>query len=152
MKNVLVKDQLKLYRAPLNNTVVVTGKINPQKVMKKRPTVDVTGHKAHGAVPEIGAIVIARVTKVMARMASADIMCAQVPNLWAQIMPHTKDQRTAAKGKGTKIRPRKVREPNLEKIVWLSKEDSVRSSLNKHPYADKETIQLPTTIVERSQS
>ncbi|KAG8380388.1 hypothetical protein BUALT_Bualt06G0010200 [Buddleja alternifolia] len=40
-----------------------------------RPTVEVTGHKAHGPVPEPGAIVIARVTKVMAKMASADIMC-----------------------------------------------------------------------------
>ncbi|KAE9448016.1 hypothetical protein C3L33_20086, partial [Rhododendron williamsianum] len=40
-----------------------------------RPTVEVTGHKAHGAVPEPGSIVIARVTKVMVRMASADIMC-----------------------------------------------------------------------------
>lgn len=41
----------------------------------QRPTVEVTGHKAHGAIPEPGSIVIARVTKVMARMASADIMC-----------------------------------------------------------------------------
>ncbi|XP_051119828.1 uncharacterized protein LOC127243716 [Andrographis paniculata] len=40
-----------------------------------RPTVEVEGHKAHGPVPEPGAIVIARVTKVMAKMASADIMC-----------------------------------------------------------------------------
>ncbi|KAK1356252.1 Exosome complex component CSL4 [Heracleum sosnowskyi] len=41
----------------------------------QRPTVEVTGHKAHGAVPQPGSVVIARVTKVMARMASADIMC-----------------------------------------------------------------------------
>ncbi|XP_057952690.1 uncharacterized protein LOC131146873 [Malania oleifera] len=41
----------------------------------QRPNVEVTGHKAHGAVPEPGSIVFARVTKVMARMASADIMC-----------------------------------------------------------------------------
>lgn len=41
----------------------------------QRPTVEVIGHKAHGAVPEPGSVVIARVTKVMARMASADIMC-----------------------------------------------------------------------------
>ncbi|KAF3452380.1 hypothetical protein FNV43_RR02813 [Rhamnella rubrinervis] len=41
----------------------------------QRRIVEVTGHKAHGAVPEPGAIVIARVTKVMARMASTDIMC-----------------------------------------------------------------------------
>ncbi|XP_042487226.1 exosome complex component CSL4 isoform X2 [Macadamia integrifolia] len=41
----------------------------------ERSTVEVTGHKAHGAVPEPGSVVIARVTKVMARMASADIMC-----------------------------------------------------------------------------
>ncbi|XP_048551259.1 LOW QUALITY PROTEIN: exosome complex component csl4 [Triticum urartu] len=40
-----------------------------------RSTVEVVGHKAHGAVPQPGSIVIARVTKVMARMASADIMC-----------------------------------------------------------------------------
>ncbi|KAK9206121.1 hypothetical protein WN943_016394 [Citrus x changshan-huyou] len=40
-----------------------------------RPTVEVTGHKAHGPVPEPGSVVIARVTKVMTRMASADIMC-----------------------------------------------------------------------------
>ncbi|KAI3706104.1 hypothetical protein L1987_76360 [Smallanthus sonchifolius] len=41
----------------------------------QRPTVEVIGHKAHGPVPEPGCVVIARVTKVMARMASADIMC-----------------------------------------------------------------------------
>lgn len=41
----------------------------------KRPIVEVTGHKAHGAVPEPGCIVLARVKKVMAKMASADIMC-----------------------------------------------------------------------------
>ncbi|KAK6232901.1 hypothetical protein QUC31_009812 [Theobroma cacao] len=41
----------------------------------QRPTVEVTGHKAHGPVPEPGSVVIARVTKVMARIASADIMC-----------------------------------------------------------------------------
>ncbi|KAI3907742.1 hypothetical protein MKW98_008419 [Papaver atlanticum] len=42
---------------------------------QKRSIVEITGHKAHGAVPEPGSIVIARVTKVMAKMASADIMC-----------------------------------------------------------------------------
>ncbi|KAG9151608.1 hypothetical protein Leryth_019964 [Lithospermum erythrorhizon] len=41
----------------------------------QRPTVEVIGHKAHGAVPEPGVVVLARVTKVMAKMASADIMC-----------------------------------------------------------------------------
>ncbi|KAL0313784.1 UNVERIFIED_CONTAM: Exosome complex component CSL4 [Sesamum calycinum] len=40
-----------------------------------RPTVEVKGHKAHGPVPEPGLVVIARVTKVMAKMASADIIC-----------------------------------------------------------------------------
>ncbi|KAI6685072.1 hypothetical protein NL676_030985 [Syzygium grande] len=40
-----------------------------------RPTVEVIGHKAHGAVPEPGSVVIARVTKVLSRMASADILC-----------------------------------------------------------------------------
>nr|GEV43336.1 exosome complex component CSL4 [Tanacetum cinerariifolium] len=42
---------------------------------RSRPTVEVIGHKAHGPVPEPGCVVIARVTKVMARMASADVMC-----------------------------------------------------------------------------
>ncbi|CAI0433662.1 unnamed protein product, partial [Linum tenue] len=41
----------------------------------QRPTVEVIGHKARGAVPEAGSVVIARVTKVMAKTASADIMC-----------------------------------------------------------------------------
>ncbi|GJM87338.1 hypothetical protein PR202_ga03281 [Eleusine coracana subsp. coracana] len=41
----------------------------------QRSTVEVVGHKAHGAVPQPGSVVIARVTKVMARVASADIMC-----------------------------------------------------------------------------
>ncbi|KAL8557703.1 hypothetical protein ACS0TY_004975 [Phlomoides rotata] len=40
-----------------------------------RPTVEVKGHKAHGPVPEPGVTVIARVTKVMARMTSVDIIC-----------------------------------------------------------------------------
>nr|CAB3448321.1 unnamed protein product [Digitaria exilis] len=44
-------------------------------VIARRSTVEVVGHKAHGAVPQPGSIVIARITKVMARMASADIMC-----------------------------------------------------------------------------
>nr|GMC51534.1 exosome complex component CSL4 [Ipomoea batatas] len=47
----------------------------PSDSSDQRPTVEVTGHKAHGPVPQPGAVVIARVTKVMARMASADIMC-----------------------------------------------------------------------------
>ncbi|XP_021281984.1 uncharacterized protein LOC110414912 [Herrania umbratica] len=47
----------------------------PSDSPDQRPTVEVTGHKAHGPVPEPGSVVIARVTKVMARIASADIMC-----------------------------------------------------------------------------
>lgn len=47
----------------------------PPDAPDQRPTVEVTGHKAHGPVPEPGSIVTARVTRVMARMASADIMC-----------------------------------------------------------------------------
>nr|GLL17490.1 exosome complex component CSL4 [Ipomoea trifida] len=47
----------------------------PSDSSDQRLTVEVTGHKAHGPVPQPGAVVIARVTKVMARMASADIMC-----------------------------------------------------------------------------
>ena len=41
----------------------------------QRPVVEVTGHKAHGPVPQPGSVVIARVTKVMPRSVSADIMC-----------------------------------------------------------------------------
>ncbi|XAR65813.1 hypothetical protein NMG60_11011763 [Bertholletia excelsa] len=69
------------YVAPHNNLVYasVTGRrslIPPSPDSSdQRPTVEVAGHKAHGAVPEPGSMVIARVTKVMARMASADIMC-----------------------------------------------------------------------------
>uniref|UniRef100_A0A5B7BRJ1 Exosome complex component CSL4 n=1 Tax=Davidia involucrata TaxID=16924 RepID=A0A5B7BRJ1_DAVIN len=69
------------YVAPHNNTVYasLTGRrsiIRPSPDLPdQRPTVEVTGHKAHGAVPEPGSVVIARITKVMARMASADIMC-----------------------------------------------------------------------------
>ncbi|KAL6989012.1 hypothetical protein U1Q18_014764 [Sarracenia purpurea var. burkii] len=69
------------YVAPHNNIVyaALTGRrsliLPPPESSDQRPTVEVTGHKAHGAVPEPGSIVIARVTKVMARMASADIMC-----------------------------------------------------------------------------
>ncbi|KAK8934683.1 hypothetical protein KSP39_PZI014837 [Platanthera zijinensis] len=40
-----------------------------------RSTVEVVGYKARGAVPEAGVVVVARVTKVMARTASADILC-----------------------------------------------------------------------------
>ncbi|XP_028556186.1 exosome complex component CSL4 isoform X1 [Dendrobium catenatum] len=43
----------------------------------QRLTVEVVGHKTRGAVPEPGVVVIARVTRVMARMASADIMCVE---------------------------------------------------------------------------
>ncbi|KAK8591339.1 hypothetical protein V6N13_031386 [Hibiscus sabdariffa] len=39
------------------------------------PIVEVTGHKAHGPVPESGSVVLVRVTKVMARTVSVDIMC-----------------------------------------------------------------------------
>ncbi|KAK9673259.1 hypothetical protein RND81_12G156100 [Saponaria officinalis] len=41
----------------------------------QRPIAEVTGHKAHGAVPEPGCTVLCRVKKVMPKMASADIMC-----------------------------------------------------------------------------
>ncbi|XP_019246233.1 PREDICTED: exosome complex component CSL4 [Nicotiana attenuata] len=47
----------------------------PSDSLDQRPTVEVTGHKAHGAVPQPGSVVFARVTKVMPRMASADIVC-----------------------------------------------------------------------------
>ncbi|KAL7148714.1 hypothetical protein ABFS83_06G197500 [Erythranthe nasuta] len=47
----------------------------PPESADLRPTVEVKGLKAHGPVPEPGAIVLARVTKVMAKMASADIVC-----------------------------------------------------------------------------
>lgn len=69
------------YVEPQDNTVYasLTGRRSlipsPTGSSDLRPTVEVTGHKAHGAVPEPGSIVIARVTKVMVRMASADIMC-----------------------------------------------------------------------------
>lgn len=69
------------YVASHNNTVyaALTGRRfvlpPPPDSSDQRPMVEVTGHKAHGAVPEPGSIIIARVTKVMARMASTDIMC-----------------------------------------------------------------------------
>ncbi|KAF6144382.1 hypothetical protein GIB67_024609 [Kingdonia uniflora] len=44
----------------------------------QKPTIEVTGHKAHGPIPEPGSIVLARVTKVMPKMASADIMCVGI--------------------------------------------------------------------------
>ncbi|XXG90700.1 hypothetical protein AAC387_Pa12g2404 [Persea americana] len=67
------------YVNPHNQTIYasVTGRrhvIHSPDNNNKR-VVQVVGHKARGAVPEPGSIVIARVTKVMPRMASADIMC-----------------------------------------------------------------------------
>lgn len=57
----------------------LTGRLShsppPPDSSDKRTVVEVTGHKAHGAVPEPGCTVLARVKKVMAKMASADIMC-----------------------------------------------------------------------------
>ncbi|KAF7817779.1 Exosome complex component CSL4 [Senna tora] len=47
----------------------------PPNSTDQRPIVEVTGHKAHGPVPEPGSVIIARVTKVLAKTASADIMC-----------------------------------------------------------------------------
>ncbi|XP_039123781.1 exosome complex component CSL4 [Dioscorea cayenensis subsp. rotundata] len=47
----------------------------PSGSSDQRSIVDVVGHRSHGPVPEPGSIVVVRVTKVMARMASADIMC-----------------------------------------------------------------------------
>ncbi|KAL5566838.1 hypothetical protein UlMin_030002 [Ulmus minor] len=69
------------YVSPQNQTVYasLTGLRRilspPPHLSDQRPTVEITGHKAHGVVPEPGTIVIARVTRVMARMAAADIMC-----------------------------------------------------------------------------
>ncbi|CAL0316635.1 unnamed protein product [Lupinus luteus] len=69
------------YAAPHNDTVYasLTGYRRnippPIDSSDQRPIVEVTGHKAHGPVPQPGSIVIARVTKVMARSASAHIVC-----------------------------------------------------------------------------
>ncbi|KAJ7973572.1 exosome complex component CSL4 [Quillaja saponaria] len=69
------------YVAPHNSTVYssLTGFLRtispPADSPDQRPIVEVTGHKAQGAVPVPGSVVIGQVTKVMARMASADIMC-----------------------------------------------------------------------------
>ncbi|KAK6911288.1 Exosome complex component CSL4, C-terminal [Dillenia turbinata] len=69
------------YVAPHNKTVYasLTGRRSlippPSDSSDQRPTVEVTGHKAHGAVPVPGSTVIVRVTRVMAKMASADIIC-----------------------------------------------------------------------------
>ncbi|KAL8139528.1 hypothetical protein V2J09_005549 [Rumex salicifolius] len=41
----------------------------------KRPIVEITGHKAHGAVPEPGCTVLARIKRVSPKIANADIMC-----------------------------------------------------------------------------
>lgn len=49
----------------------------PADTTEKRSIVEVVGHKTCGAVPEPGVVVIARVTRVMARMASTDIMCVE---------------------------------------------------------------------------
>ncbi|GMY29094.1 exosome complex component CSL4-like isoform X2 [Fagus crenata] len=68
------------YVAPHNNLVYasLTGLRRtlspPSNSPDQRPTVEVTGHKAHGAIPQPGSLVIARVTRVTTRMASADIM------------------------------------------------------------------------------
>ncbi|XP_074564721.1 uncharacterized protein LOC141821220 [Curcuma longa] len=62
-------------RASLTGTQRVTP---PQPgAPDQRSTVEVVGHRAQGAVPQPGSVVIARVTKVMARMASVDIMCVE---------------------------------------------------------------------------
>lgn len=69
------------YVSPQNNLVYASlsgfRSLKPQSPDSEdqRPTVEVIGHKGHGAVPEPGVVVLARVTKVMAKMASADIMC-----------------------------------------------------------------------------
>ncbi|KAJ3672091.1 hypothetical protein LUZ60_006812 [Juncus effusus] len=47
----------------------------PSDSSDRREIIEIVGHKAHGAVPQPGSIVIARVTKIMGRTASADIMC-----------------------------------------------------------------------------
>ncbi|GAV86224.1 EXOSC1 domain-containing protein/ECR1_N domain-containing protein [Cephalotus follicularis] len=74
------------YVAPHNNTVYasVTGLCRivspPPDSPDQRPIVDVTSHKM-GVVPEPGSVVIARVTKVMAKMASADIICVNAKSV-----------------------------------------------------------------------
>ncbi|KAM0010476.1 putative nucleic acid-binding, exosome complex component CSL4 [Helianthus debilis subsp. tardiflorus] len=80
-KGTELKEGKGAYLSPHNNTVyaALTGRRSlappSPESPDQRPTVEVIGHKAHGPVPEPGCVVIARVTKVMARMASADIMC-----------------------------------------------------------------------------
>nr|GEZ46742.1 exosome complex component CSL4 [Tanacetum cinerariifolium] len=61
--------------APTPNSAIVRPDGGSAESSYERPTVEVIGNKAHGPVPEPGCVVIARVTKVMARMASADVMC-----------------------------------------------------------------------------
>lgn len=69
------------YLNPSNNTIYACA-VGLKRVIPafanaedKRPTVEVLKEKEHGAVPEPGAIVTARVTKVMARLASVNIIC-----------------------------------------------------------------------------
>ncbi|EFH54027.1 hypothetical protein ARALYDRAFT_485422 [Arabidopsis lyrata subsp. lyrata] len=54
--------------------------------LDQRAIVEVTGHKAHGPIPETGSVVIARVTKVMARMAAVDILCIGPKAVFADLI------------------------------------------------------------------
>lgn len=47
----------------------------PPGFTDKRPIVEITGHKAHGAVPEPGCTVLARIKRVSPKIAYADVMC-----------------------------------------------------------------------------
>ncbi|XP_031483602.1 uncharacterized protein LOC116253029 [Nymphaea colorata] len=69
------------YLSPHNNTIYasMTGRFtrspSPPGSTENRHVLEVVSDKACGVVPEPGSVVLARVTKVMARMASVDIMC-----------------------------------------------------------------------------
>ncbi|KAK9082899.1 hypothetical protein Scep_029370 [Stephania cephalantha] len=66
------------YLSPHNQTIYasLSGRLSTVDSPHQRSTVEVTGLRSHASVPRPGSIVLARVlTKVMPKMASADIMC-----------------------------------------------------------------------------
>ncbi|KAG2322087.1 hypothetical protein Bca52824_015300 [Brassica carinata] len=78
----VMQPSLKPAKEHVNDTTIYASLTGSRRIVSplrdsldQRDIVEVTGHKAHGLIPVPGSLVLARVTRVMSRMASVNVLC-----------------------------------------------------------------------------